>query len=736
MLVVRVLKKLCIFVLFAILVVSFTSDALAQTSWNPPVVPSPGTEGRYTSLKVVNGKPAIGFFNGHLAYVHATDTKGDSWGNVITIAGAPGFISDISLAVVNGNPAMTYHSSFDDKLWYVRATDPNGDTWGTPVIAQDAYDVGFHSSLQVIDGRPAISHTGANYDNSHGTNNNNEKLYYVRANDANGDSWGSPMTLDANTRVLQHTSLAVINGNPAISYFDATDFDNGLKYIRATNADGTNWGVSVKVDSPKGQYSNLIVADGNPAISYSAGNLMYVRATDMNGDTWGLPVTVDSSEFFEDATMSLINGKPAIAYYAASSGKLKYVNALDASGTVWDIPTIIPAPGIAGMNNSLAMVDGGAAISYWQYQSGLRYVREAIVNLPPVVNSGGPYTVNESSVANLTATGSDPEGGPLTYDWDLDNNGSFETPGQSVDFSAASLSPGVYTVVVQVTDNGGLVATDDTTVTVEDIPTVDDFVILGIEGMWIKQNSVVYGGDVGTNVASSGPYLDSGVETSIGVGVQITNANSGVYGDSVKLKQGSQVQDVFYNDISGLGTVLGDENTPVGTPIVSSFPTIPSFSPGTVDVVVPSNDTQTLIPGSYKDLRINSSATLVLEEGVYNFNSWDIRTNANVYFDGPVEIRIADKLNTLQGAEIRPSQTSTIDASDVVIFVTGINGNNGNLGATPKAAKFGENNVVEANVYVENGTLYLKQNTVATGSFIGKWVVGGISTEFNFDSAF
>lgn len=96
------------------------------------------------------------------------------------------------------------------------------------------------------------------------------------------------------------------------------------------------------------------------------------------------------------------------------------------------------------------------------------YVRLSIFsNQSPSVNAGGPYTVNEGGSVTVLASGSDPEGEPLNYAWDLDNDGSFETSGQSVAFSAAELeAPSVYTITVRATDSGGLTATDQTTVTV------------------------------------------------------------------------------------------------------------------------------------------------------------------------------------------------------------------------------------------------------------------------------
>ena len=87
------------------------------------------------------------------------------------------------------------------------------------------------------------------------------------------------------------------------------------------------------------------------------------------------------------------------------------------------------------------------------------------LNDPPTVDAGGPYSVNEGSSVTLSATGSDPNGDSLSYAWDLDNNGSFETPGQSVTFDAASLNaPATYTVRVQATDTGGLTAVDEATI--------------------------------------------------------------------------------------------------------------------------------------------------------------------------------------------------------------------------------------------------------------------------------
>jgi hypothetical protein len=86
-------------------------------------------------------------------------------------------------------------------------------------------------------------------------------------------------------------------------------------------------------------------------------------------------------------------------------------------------------------------------------------------NQPPVANAGGPYTVPEGDSITLDGTGSndvDP-GDTLTYAWDLDNDGVYETPGATASFTALD-GPASQPVALQVCDPQAACDTDATTV--------------------------------------------------------------------------------------------------------------------------------------------------------------------------------------------------------------------------------------------------------------------------------
>lgn len=116
---------------------------------------------------------------------------------------------------------------------------------------------------------------------------------------------------------------------------------------------------------------------------------------------------------------------------------------------------------------------GAHTIEYWSvddygvYEVPKTLTFEIMSNQPPTVDAGGPYSVNEGGSVTITALGTDPDDDPLTYAWDLDNDGTFETAGQTAIFSAANLDgPGSHTIAVQVADSGGLTARDQAAVVV------------------------------------------------------------------------------------------------------------------------------------------------------------------------------------------------------------------------------------------------------------------------------
>lgn len=293
------------------------------TDWGAPVtVDSDSDVGTDSCLTMVNGYPAILYINtanDEMMFVRATDSAGNSWGTPVVVASNQSYVNDRELAVVNGRPAISY--AVETGLYYTRAADANGDSWNAPVNLDSIQLAGCAPNLLIVNGKPAIA-----YESRSGVGT---ELKYTRSEDVNGDSWSLPQIIAASQpwTVNMLPSMTVINGNPAVSYLDGPSIsDLNIYYIRATDSNGDSWGPPVTVDNclmTMVAHSSLVVIGDLPAVSfsyhYSQGNaVVYAVACDVNGDTWGDISWVDapnSAYWTENTSAATLNGKLAIAYY-------------------------------------------------------------------------------------------------------------------------------------------------------------------------------------------------------------------------------------------------------------------------------------------------------------------------------------------------------------------------------------------------------------------------------------
>lgn len=306
------------------------------SSWpsSPVVVDTDWRSGNNSiDMEIVNGNPAIVSDSPQgkdIRYTRATNSTGTSWSTTVlaaeNIATSYGGNLYLDLEIVSGNPAVAYLDGDNMDLYYVRANDANGTTWGTPILIASIGDVGEFLSMTIVSGRPAISYYNATLGD----------LMYVRANNSTGSSWGTPVTVSSSGNIGREGSLAVINGDPAIAYGDFTNLD--LMYVKSNNSTGSSWDTPIQIASHYGEHINLLEVEGTPGIIYYTGfgtqDLNYTKANDSNGSNWTAFRLIDdnSTAIGTQATMAIINGNPAVAYRDLINNNLYYSRSLFSNG--------------------------------------------------------------------------------------------------------------------------------------------------------------------------------------------------------------------------------------------------------------------------------------------------------------------------------------------------------------------------------------------------------------------
>ncbi|MCB1187580.1 hypothetical protein KDL29_10490 [bacterium] len=268
-----------------------------------------------------------------------------------------------SMVLVDGKPAIAYYNADNADLMYRRALDEMGKEWAEPQVLDGPGDVGQYASMQVVDGNPAVAYYDA-------TNGN---LKFIRAADATGAHWSAPQTLEFNSDVGQYCSLAVISGNPAIAYHEYVlgdgFVDGNLRFIRAVNPQGSSWGQPVSVDNDgfTGRYCSLAEVNGRPAVSYQRGTgleLHYVRSLDQSGSVWPASIVLDDDVNINSYnSMKIVNGLPAIAYEGDFS--LKYLRAADPDGASWEDVQVLDQDWVTRSYVQLEIVDGRPALAWY-----------------------------------------------------------------------------------------------------------------------------------------------------------------------------------------------------------------------------------------------------------------------------------------------------------------------------------------------------------------------------------
>ena len=359
--------------------------------------------------------------------------------------------------------AISGSASVDEGSLYtlsLSSSDPGADTI-------TSWTIDWGDSVEVVAGNPSsATHTYAD-----GTAN-----YTISATATDEDGTFSSNSL----------SVTVANVAPTLTISGAASVaEGGLYTLNLSSSDPgadtitgwtIDWGDAIEVVSGNPSSATHTYADGTVSYAVSA------TATDEDGtfSSNSISVTVD-------------NVAPTLVISGAASTDEGAVYTLNLSSSDPGADTI--ASWTIDWGDSVEVVAGNPGSATHTYADGtVNYAVSAtatdedgtfssnsisvtVNNVAPTADTGGPYTVDEGGTITLLGSGTDPAGAadPLTFEWDLDDNGSFETSGASPVFSAVGLDgPTSRTIHLRVSDGDGGVTVATTTVSVVNVaPTAN-----------------------------------------------------------------------------------------------------------------------------------------------------------------------------------------------------------------------------------------------------------------------
>lgn len=287
----------------------------AGDTWSTPIAMQSiwGDNYRQYSLCEIGGTPAIAMYYPYgwvPLYSRSTLADGSAWSAAQQVA-ADG--SNPSLTTAGGLPVVTYRVS--TALYARTASDISGSSWSAATTLDGQTADGFYiQSAELVGANWAMAYQGYN--------GLEVRLRYIHMQNDDGTDWTAPADMGFGYSNMKSLSLAEVNGKPAVAYYNDNYTDRGIHYVQANNAEGSSWGAPITLvdsthfGSTEGVTVRLLYLHGHPIAFFNGGR--FVEALDADGATWGeIQNTPTTPGALLDAIV--ISDKAYILYCAGST---------------------------------------------------------------------------------------------------------------------------------------------------------------------------------------------------------------------------------------------------------------------------------------------------------------------------------------------------------------------------------------------------------------------------------